>query len=91
VWNECRGHAVVFLKEAKSKLPGSTDALFDEAIAHYTRVHEQLQALTDLFPFPPKEEADSQPTAQGAEYLRIAAEAESQGVAVLKQLHAALG
>jgi hypothetical protein len=92
VWNDCRGNAVGFLKEAKAKLPGIADALFDEAISHYAGVHEQLSALTDLFPFPPREDAaNAERNAQGGKLLRIAAEAEAQGLAALKQILAALG
>jgi hypothetical protein len=84
VWNECRGDAVAFLKEAKAKLPGPADAAFDDAIAYYTRVHEHLQALTDLFPFPPREGApDPERDRQGAIHLRAAAEAERQGLEAL--------
>ena len=50
VWNECRGYAVEFLGEAKERIDKET-ALFDEAIAHYKKVSENLKQVTEVNPF----------------------------------------
>ena len=50
-WAECRRFAVEYLKECKSKLPQVDDALFEDAIASYQIVSQNMDALAELFPF----------------------------------------
>jgi hypothetical protein len=51
VWLECRKNAVGFLEEAKQKLAGQADALFDEALAHYQIVSESLGKVAEVYPW----------------------------------------
>ena len=51
VWLECRQNASGFLKEAKERLPGRVDNLFDEAAAHYDVVSENLGKVAALYPW----------------------------------------
>jgi hypothetical protein len=51
VWLECRTNAVGFLQEARKRLTGRIDPLFDEAIAHYTVVSKSLNKVTEVYPW----------------------------------------
>ena len=51
VWLECRKNAVGFLEEAKMRLPGRVEGVFDGAIAHYKGVAEGLGKVTELYPW----------------------------------------
>ena len=51
LWLECRKNAVGFLAEAKERLAGRADALFDEALAHYTVVSESLGKVAEVYPW----------------------------------------
>jgi hypothetical protein len=51
LWLECRKNAVGFLAEAKERLAGRADALFDEALAHYTVVSESLGQVAEVYPW----------------------------------------
>lgn len=51
VWLECRQFAVAFLKEAKKRLLGQADAVFDEAISHYTAVADNLDKIARVYPW----------------------------------------
>jgi hypothetical protein len=51
VWLECRQAAADFLSEAKARLAGRADALFDEAQAQYTVVAEKLGAVAEIYPW----------------------------------------
>jgi len=89
VWTECREAAVGFLKEAKERLPGRADALFDEAIGHYTIVYSKLKALLDSYPFEPASEDENKKllkSPEGAALVREAAVAEMNGLKVLDRL-----
>ncbi len=82
VWAECRAYAVSFLEEAKQRLAGKADALFDQAAAHYSAVRGKLAALAELYPF--QDEAEGQlKSAEGAQLVREAAAAEEQGLQAL--------
>jgi RNA polymerase sigma-70 factor (ECF subfamily) len=89
VWAECRGEAVNFLREAKGRLPGKAEALFDEAIARYSVVHSRLKALVDMYSFvlldqlAPEERVKS---SEGAALLREAGAAERQGLSALGRI-----
>lgn len=50
LWLECREMAVAFCREARERLPGRCDEVFDEAAARYGDVCERLRALIELHP-----------------------------------------
>jgi hypothetical protein len=88
VWHECREFAVAFLKEAKERLGGSAGP-FDEAIASYEVVAENLKKVAELFPFFEREEGhvkDKERCAQATTALRAAREAEEKGLAALAEI-----
>lgn len=53
VWAESRRFAVAFLREAKQRLKGRFDSLFQEAIAQYEIVARNLKTVSDAYPFEP--------------------------------------
>ncbi len=88
VWHECREFAAAFLKEAKERLAEPAGP-FDEAIAQYEAVAENLKKVAELFPFFEREEGhvkDKERCAQAAVTLRAAREAEEQGLKVLAEV-----
>ena len=88
VWHECRRFAVEFLKEAKERLGGPA-APFDEAIASYEAVAENLKKVVELFPFhglKSEHIQDEGRRAEAAEALRAAREAEAAGLAALAKI-----
>ncbi len=97
-WAECRQMAAAFLKEAKQRLNDSRlDALFDAAIADYSTVAAALTRVAELTPFAPPEGetalqrlADESVRGQVIAALEQARDAETRGLADLKQLLAAL-
>jgi hypothetical protein len=88
VWLECREMAVAFLEEAKTRLPGTCAAAFDQAIGHYTTVRDRLGALAELHPERPEAWDWQTPlvSPEGAQLVREAGEAERKGVACLRQI-----
>ena len=97
VWREAREMAVEFLQEAKTRLPGQSDAAvsraaFDDAIKHYAVVRDKLRALSALHPERPGkwDYTTTFASHEGAQLVREAGEAERQGVASLKQIVANL-
>jgi hypothetical protein len=97
VWREAREMAVEFLREAKARLPGVSDAAacraaFDDAIAHYAVVRDKLRALSELHPERPGkwDYTTTFASPAGAQLVREAAEAERRGVESLKQIAANL-
>jgi len=89
VWAECRGEAVAFLREAKERLAGRADALFDEANEAYSVVHTIRKALSEMYPFVmPESDQDlgELQSPEGAALVREAAAAERQGLEVLRHL-----
>jgi hypothetical protein len=93
LWLECRKMAVEFCQEAKERLPGRGDALFDRAAEQYAAVCIQLETLIDLHP--PREKpnwgADSTfSSVEAAAVVRQAGEADEQGLACLHQIVDAL-
>jgi hypothetical protein len=91
-WHECRESAVGFLKEAKERL-GEAGGPFDEAIAHYEVVAENLKKVAELFPLigrQPEHIQDEGRRAEAAEALRTAREAEERGLESLAKVAAAL-
>ena len=51
VWAECRRFAVGFLEEARERLPGRVDGLFDEALVHYRAIAERLSQVGEIYPW----------------------------------------
>ncbi len=91
VWAECRAEAVWFLAEARNRLPGKADALFIEAISHYSNVAARLRKLSELYPFEFEGGGDEQiKDPQAAELVREAGEAERRGLEVLGRIVEAL-
>ena len=87
VWNECRQFAVKFLGEAKERLGGKLSPLLGEAAEHYKVVAQNLQRVTELFPFPPKgdEIKDTARCKEAVECLTRAQRAEEQGLSSLEK------
>ncbi|MFQ6131112.1 MAG: hypothetical protein ACE5R4_03675, partial [Armatimonadota bacterium] len=91
VWAECRAEALGFLQQAKERLAGKADALFDEAAGHYSVVAAKLQQLAELFPFKHEtEEGENVTSPEGAALVRDAGAAERRGLQSLGQLVEAL-
>jgi hypothetical protein len=87
-WHECREYAVGFLEEAKERL-GEAAGPFDEAIAHYELVAENLKKVAGLFPLigrRPEHIQDEGRRADAAEALRAAREAEEGGLKALAKV-----
>ena len=98
-WAECRRHAVAFLEEAKQRLADPKLApLFDEALARYRIVSEQLGAVAKAFPFKVGDTAgmnerirDAGRRAKAVEALTAARDAEAAGLKALGRIVDALG
>jgi hypothetical protein len=90
VWAECRQNATVFLREAKSRLPGIADKTFDDAIRSYSEVAKQLKDITELYPFfenNREEPVGINPKSEkAAEHLQVAKTAEEEGLGYLKDI-----
>ncbi|MHC4932884.1 MAG: hypothetical protein ACYTGV_11910, partial [Planctomycetota bacterium] len=91
VWAECRAHACAFLEEAKERLAGNADALFDEAREHYGIVADRLRSVRELHPFAERRsERERIESPESAELVRQAAAAEAKGLETLGRIAAAL-
>jgi hypothetical protein len=93
LWLECREMAVAFCREAKERLTGCCDALFDEAAAHYDAVCTILQSAVALHPARDKPDWGPESTfasAEAAALIRQAAEADGQGLVTLQSIVEAL-
>lgn len=94
VWAECRSEGMSFLQEAKERLPGRADSLFDEAIGHFGIVRDRLVALSEMHPFRqgPAEDSEGEyaQSTEGAALVREAGSAEKAGLAVAERLVAVL-
>jgi hypothetical protein len=95
VWLECRQNAAGFLAEAKERLADRADGLFEEALAHYTAVAENLGKVAEVYPwtFEASDEDvlpvdDRSRTAVAA--LQAAKEAEAAGLQILPKIVEAL-
>ena len=93
-WAECRTFGVQFLKEAKERIGGKTNKLFDEAAGYYETERESLQKVSELFPIhlniayePIKNTELSQ---KAIEHLKNACEAEEAGLRSLEKLYSKL-
>ena len=95
VWLECRKNAVGFLEEAKGRLAGRTDVLFDDALAHYKVVTESLNKVAELYPWTfEASDEDRLPiddrSRAAVEALQAARDAEAAGLQALAQIVQAL-
>jgi hypothetical protein len=95
VWLECRQNAAAFLGEAKGRLPGRADALFDQAAAHYAAVAEHLGQVAEIYPWTfEASDEDVLPiderSAVAVEALQAAQEAEAAGLEALREIVGAL-
>ncbi len=90
VWGECRENALVFLQEAKDRIPGVVDKAFDGAIQSYSEVAKHLKDVTELYPFfenTREEPIGNNPKSQkAAEHLQAARNAEAEGDDFLKEI-----
>jgi hypothetical protein len=92
VWDECRSYAPAFPAEAKQRLEGKADVLFDEAIAHYTTVHSHLKAVSELHPFRMNVAAKEQlHSPEAAALVKEVGAAERTGLECLEKLIDAVG
>ena len=95
VWLECRKYAVDFLEEAKERLAGRADRLFDEALARYRVVSENLGKVAEIYPW--VDDAPEAPiqvddkTRAAVEALEGAREAEAAGLQLLDRIVQTLG
>jgi hypothetical protein len=89
-WAECRTNAVDFLKEAKVCID-KADALFDEAIDHYSIVAEKLTIVSNRNPFTDEEvKKGSIADTESAELLREAGKSEKKGFDILRKIASAI-
>jgi hypothetical protein len=93
VWKECRHYAVSFLKEAKERLEGKAESLFDDALAQYQIVASRLSQVAEMYPFIPSHNPEAEGNiktdekCQGAvDLLNQAREAETAGMEVLEKI-----
>jgi hypothetical protein len=87
---EARTRAADFLQEAKERLPGRADGLFDDAAGHYRAAAGKLQAVHELHPFTGENEDNLQSDA-AAELVREAGAAERPGFELLARIAGGLG
>lgn len=87
VWYECRALGTKFLIEAHDRIGGDCAPLFKEAAEHYRRVSLPLKELTELFPFPPKDELkDEEKRQKGVELIKSARVYEEKGLNTLVKI-----
>jgi hypothetical protein len=97
VWAECRTHAAGFLREAKERLAGRSDHLFDQGINAYQTVAEHLNSVAEAFPFVNVSDEGKAANVQDPTRVRIAIEhlnaaktAEESGVIALQNIASSL-
>jgi len=94
VWEECRRNGTAFLVEAKRRLRGRMEPIFDRAIKAYRKISGQLKDVTELYPF--FENNRSEPVGENprsqkaAEHLKTAKSAEAEGQSLLEEIAANL-
>jgi len=91
VWGECRNFAVEFLKEAKKRLNGKLNSLFDKSIEHYESVAQNLKNVSEIFPFKGSssksdEIRDAARCKSTLGYLKDARRAEESGLRTLEKI-----
>ncbi len=88
-WAELRRNAVGFLREARDRLNGRASGLLDEAIGHYAISAERMEALHQLHPVR-EVEGEKIRSEEGAQLLREALAAETEGLPLLARIAAAV-
>jgi hypothetical protein len=91
VWLECRRHAVGFLEEAKQRIAGNASALFDEALAHYQVVADNLGKIENIYPWTFEASADDTlpidvKSKIAVDALQLAKQAEGNGLLILERI-----
>ena len=93
VWAECRRHAVGFLSQAKGQMDRSLSPLFDDAIAQYRDVSQNLNEVSETFPFMSTSDEQKNANMKDEERrmaavgaLQAARDAEEKGIAILQQI-----
>ncbi len=91
LWAECRGYGTQFLREAKERLNGNVSTLLEEAAQRYDMVHQHLEKVSSLFPFPPGSEiTDEERCNNAVNYLKNARMEEEAGLKLLNMIVKAL-
>jgi len=92
-WSECRGYAVEFLQEARARLSPDLAPTFDQAILHYSLVAQNLQDVSESYPFMATRNREMTANIEDAtlrqtavEHLTTARDAEIAGLQVLEQI-----
>ncbi|MGI5816858.1 MAG: hypothetical protein ACOX9R_02040 [Armatimonadota bacterium] len=91
-WRECRQMAVEFLREARGRL-AREEALFDDAVEHYSAVAGALDRVVERVPFRRHDEGAEEDTLQDGEaaaFVREAGAAEERALAALRKLNAVM-
>lgn len=90
VWLECRKYAVDFLKEAKEQLNGEAEPLFKQAIHHYQVVADQIELVSQAYPWIPEGGPSTIPVddvcQEAVANLRTARQAEADGLQTLEEI-----
>lgn len=89
VWAESRRFAVQFLKEAQERLDNVLKPLFTAALGHYKTVAQNLNAVSDKYPFKECEDERipvDEYNCEAVEALKRARDAEVAGLNVLAEL-----
>ncbi len=86
-WADCRARGVDFLTEAKARLAGAADNLFDEAAERFAVVRDKLKAVSAMHPFSMADHGEPPVTSpEAAALIREAGSAEGEGLSVLQQI-----
>jgi hypothetical protein len=91
VWLECRQFAVGFLEEAKKRLSGQADTLFDKAIVQYKTVSDSLEKVSKIYPWSDHSSTEDMlpvddKSAAAIEMLQQAKLAEGSGLEILEKI-----
>lgn len=92
-WAECRKYAVEFLKGTKDRLSEDFHPFFDQAIAQYKIVSDNLNKVSREFPYQNtyswqrnENMKDENRRKKAIKYLEVARDAEMKGLEVLKKI-----
>jgi len=89
-WAECRRYGVEFLQEAKIRLDGRAQSLFEEAKGHYEVVAQKLASVCELYPFSPLLKMEpikiDDKSREAVEMLKVARDAEAAGLNTLAKI-----
>lgn len=86
-WADCRAQGVDFLAEAKARITGVADALFDEAAEQFTVVRDKLKAVSAMHPLNMDDYGEATVTSpEAAALIREAGKAEGEGLSILQRI-----